>query len=126
MGKFTSEYIELDAKKHKSEATELLKTEIISLTEEIVFQLENVNPKSKKMNNLQLEAEEFLLKSFYNIIKYYEGETIESELADDKQKLDSMYEDVIEYHQNIFEKYNLEQSDEKIGNFSKLEKADEK
>lgn len=128
LGKFTTEFIELDAKKNKSEATELIKTEIIRLTEEIVSQLENVNPKNKKikkMINLQLEAEIFLLESFKNIIKYYEGEMTESELADDKQKLDSMYDDVIEYQQKVFEKYNLEQSDEKIGNFSKFKKADE-
>lgn len=78
------------------------------------------------MNNLQLEAEKFLLGSFHNIIKYYEGEITEGELAKDKQKLDSMYEDVIEYQDKVFEQYNLEQSDEKIGNFSELEKADEK
>lgn len=76
--KLTNEFIKLDSKKDKTEATELIKNEIIPLNEEIV------------------------------------------------SKLASMYEDVIDYQQKVFKKYNLEQSDEKIGNFSKLEKANEK
>lgn len=127
--KLTNEFIKLDSKKDKTEATELIKNEIIPLNEDVVWKLENVDPKNKetkKINDLQLKAEEFALEIFNNIIKYYEGEMTESELAKDKQKLDSMYDDVIEYQDKVFEKYNLKKSDEKIGNFSKLEKADEK
>lgn len=127
-GKLTNEFINLDSKKDKTEASELLKTEIIPLNEEVVAKLESVEPKNKeikKINDLQLKAENFALEGFHNILKYYEGEMTESELAKDKKKLDSMYDDVIEYQDKVFEKYNLKKSDEKIGNFSKLEKVDE-
>ncbi|HLR68981.1 MAG TPA: hypothetical protein VK105_17995 [Virgibacillus sp.] len=122
----TTEFIKLDAKKDKSEATELIQTEIIPLTEEMVTELENVEPENKtikKMNNLQIEAEKFAIKSYKHIIKYYDGEITESELAKDKQKLDNMYEDVIEYQQKVLKKYNMKKSDEKIGNVSKWEKS---
>lgn len=127
--KLTTEFIKLDAKKDKSEATELIQTEIIPLTEEMVTELENVEPENKtikKMNNLQIEAEKFAIKSYKNIIKHYDGEITESELAKDKQKLDDMYEDVIEYQQKVLKKYNFKKSDEKIGNVSKWEKSADK
>lgn len=128
IGEFTTEFIQLDAQEDKSEATQLLETKIIPLIEEVITKLENVEPKNKKikkMNNLQLETEQLALENFKNIIKYYEGEVTESEIAKDTEKVDSMYDDIIDYQNKILEKYNLKKSDEKIGNFSKIEK-DEK
>jgi len=128
IGEFTTEFIHLDAQEDKSEATQLLETEIIPLVEEVITNLENVEPKNKKikkMNNLQIETEQLALENFKDIIKYYDGDMTESEIAKGTEKVDSMYDDIIEYQNKIFKEYNLKKSDEKIGNFSKIEK-DEK
>lgn len=128
IGEFTTEFIHLDAQEDKSEATQLLETEIIPLVEEVITNLENVEPKNKKikkMNNLQIETEQLALENFKDIIKYYDGDMTESKIAKGSEKVDSMYDDIIEYQNKIFKEYNLKKSDEKIGNFSKIEK-DEK
>ena len=128
IGEFTTEFIRLDAQEDKSEAIQLLESEIIPLVEEVITKLENVEPKNKKikkMNNLQIETEQLALENFKDIIKYYDGDMTESKIAKGSEKVDSMYDDIIEYQNKIFKEYNLKKSDEKIGNFSKIEK-DEK
>jgi|SRR5690625_394734 len=127
LGELTDEFIELDSKEDKSEAIQMLNNEIMPIVEEVINKLENVEPENnnvEKINDLQLEAENFSLESFENTIEYYNDNLTESELEEDKQKLDSMYDDVIEYQNKVFKKYDLKKSNEKIGDFNKLVKEE--
>lgn len=82
------------------------------------------NRQAKKMNKLQIKAEKYAVKSFNNIIKYYEDDYSEWDLRDDNKKLDAKYAAVIDYQEKVFDKYDLAKSDDKIGNFTAVEKAD--
>lgn len=119
------EFNKLDSKEDKTEASAYVKEEIIPVVEEVIKKLEDVevnNKQAKKMNKLQLKVEKFALKSFENMIKYYEGDYSEGDLRKDNKKLDSLYIDVIDYQNKVFDKYNLTKSDEEIGNFTSVEK----
>lgn len=126
--KVNPEFRKLEGKGDKKEASAYVKNEIIPIIEEVITMLENVevdNKQAKKMNKLQLKAEKFALKTFDNIRKYYEGDYSERNLRFDNKKLDSLYSDVIDYQNKVFEKYNLTKSDRKIGNFTIIEESKE-
>lgn len=119
---------ELEKKDKENKATAYIKNEMLPVVDEILERLESVdssNKEVKKMNDMQIEAEQHERNGLKAIKDYYEGSKSEDELNSLKEEWEQKIDDVIEYRDELMEKYDLEldRNEEKIGDFYKLKRA---
>lgn len=122
------ELSELDKEGKGDEAISLIKNEVLPVVDEALERLESVDPNNdevKKMNDMQIEAEQYSRDRFKDTIAYYKGDKSESELNPLVEKQDKKYEDVLDYRDKLMDKYNLEytEDDDALGNFRNLKRA---
>ncbi|MFD1068245.1 hypothetical protein [Oceanobacillus locisalsi] len=84
------------------------------------------NKKIKKMNDMQIEAEEIARNTFMDIITYYEGGDIsENDINQSNEELKNKYQDVLDYRDELMEEYNLEQIENENSGYYKLKREEE-
>lgn len=104
-----------DDEKNK-EVIALYKDEIIPIADEVLEQLKFIeleHRKVKKMNDLQIKAEEFAKTHLENAIDLYKGNISEEQYKKNDAQLKEKYDTVLEYRDELMEKYDLEYDKEK-------------
>lgn len=108
----------------------LVKEDMIPVLDDILDQLEAIDLEHKdliKLNDLQIEAEEFAKQHTANIIKNYQGELSDSKYEIEENELKEKYDDVLEYRNELMEKYEVEFDTDKdeVAGFEPLKRKDE-
>ncbi|GIO23669.1 hypothetical protein [Oceanobacillus sp. J11TS1] len=129
MRHFFNSMYELEKNK-KDEIISLIKNEPLPVVEESLKRLESLEPKNKqidKLNEMQINIEHHERDGLEAIIDYYEGDKSEDEIEKLREELNEKYDEIIDYRNDLMEKYNLEQDkvEEKIGDFYKLKRAED-
>ncbi|MDX8045387.1 hypothetical protein SH601_05230 [Gracilibacillus sp. S3-1-1] len=113
------------------EVIDLTKDEILPIFNEMLDRLQAVdskNRKIKKLNDLQVEAEEYVVDRLWDIITYYEGGDVsEQDIEQYTEELNEKYQDVLDYRDKIMEQYHLEQieNEDEDSEFYKLKRAED-
>jgi len=93
----------------------LVKDEILPIVDEALKQLESVdteNKKVEKMNDMQINAEQFAKDTLKELIAYYKGDDVpEKAIKQSDEKLKEKYDDVLDYRDKLLDQYNLEQTE---------------
>ncbi len=92
-------------------AVALYKTETIPSFDEVLEQLESVeleHSEVKKVNKLQIEAEEFARTHLEKGIDYFKGTISDTEYRAHENELKEKYDTVLDYQDELIEKYDLE------------------
>ncbi|GIO23663.1 hypothetical protein [Oceanobacillus sp. J11TS1] len=122
---------ELEEHQQYEEAIALIKDEMIPVADEVIKRLQAVEPengKVKKLNDLEIEAEQFAKEGLNAVIIYYEGGDIsESDVNQYNEDMQEKYQDFFDYRDKLMDKYNLEQFDEeeKGSKFYKIKRAED-
>lgn len=125
------ELTELENEGKEGEAIALVKDEILPIVDEVLEQLEASEPehqKVKKLNDMQIEAEQFVKDKFKQVIIYYEGGDVsEQDIDQYDEEMRVKYQDILDYRDELIDKYNLEyvDDDETLGNFRNLKRAED-
>ncbi len=125
------ELTELENEGKEEEAIALVKDEILPVVNEVLEQLEAVEPehqKVKKINEMQIEAEQFVKDKFKQVITYYEGGNVsEQDIDQYDEEMREKYQDILDYRDKLIDKYNLEYAgdDDTLGNFRNLKRAED-
>src|SRR5699024_5031556 len=121
--------LKLDAleEEHKNdEAIALVNDEMLTVVDKVLERLEAVdakNKKVKKMNDMQIKAEEFLKDKSKDLITYYDGGDVsKQDINQYNEELKEKYDDVLDYRDKLMDQYNLEQTEneDEDSNFQKL------
>ncbi|WP_449354433.1 hypothetical protein ACUL41_15215 [Virgibacillus natechei] len=122
------ELTRLEEKHKEDKAAVLVEDEILPIINRALDRLEGVdtdNKKVKKMNDLQIEAEEFLKEISKDIIVYYKGGDVsEQNIKEYHEELKGKYDKVLNYRDKLMYQYNLEQANNKDSKFYKLKRKE--
>jgi len=108
------------------EASTVIEDEIIPILDDIQNEFKAVelkHKKIKKLNELEIEAEEFLIKTMEEVVIHYKGGNVsEEDLNKNNNELEEKFQEVIDYRYELMDKYDLEyvEDDESLGNFRNL------
>ncbi len=126
-----AEVARLESENKEDEAAALVKDKVLPIVDEVLGRLEAVdtdNRKVKKMNDMQIKAEEFARNMSKSIITYYEGGNVsEQDIEEYDEELQEKYQDVLDYRDKLMDKYNLEQTEneDEDSKFYKLKRAED-
>src|SRR5699024_2018880 len=101
---------------YEEEAIALIKDEILPVADEVLDRLESIELEQrevKKVNDLQIEAEEFARNFLEKGIDYYKGDITDTEYLNDESKLKEKYDAALDYQDELIEKYDLKYDKEK-------------
>lgn len=131
MDELKSKLSKLENEEKNQKATILLEQEIIPLLDEIQQELKDVQPNHKnvkKLNKLEIEAEEVLKSQMKDVAAYYKGENVtEQDIHKGNKKIKETFQEVIDYRFKLIDDYNLEyvEDDESLGNLRNLKRKEE-
>lgn len=101
-----------DGSSNQEEAIDaLVKKDMIPVLDDILDQLEAIDLEHKdliKLNDLQIEAEEFAKQHTANIVENYQGALSDSKYEIEENELKEKYDDVLDYRDELMERYNVE------------------
>lgn len=108
----------------------IFEEDIIPTMDRVVNRYKSVqveHRKIKKLNEMQIEAEEFARTLMKNGINYFKGEITESEYREDVNELKRKYDEVNDYLENLMDKYNVEYDYEKdsINGYYEIKRAED-
>jgi|SRR5699024_393924 len=113
------------------EAGTVIEDEIIPILDDILNEFKAVeleHKKIKKLNDLEIAAEEFLKETMEEVAIYYNGGNVsEEDLNQNNNELEEKFQAVIDYRYELMDEYNLEyvENDESLGNFRNLKRKEE-
>ncbi|MEN1968767.1 hypothetical protein WMZ97_11930 [Lentibacillus sp. N15] len=114
---------------YRGEAIALYKDEIIPSFNEVLERLKSVeleHKEVKKMNDLQMKAEEFGKTHLKMGIDYFNDDISDTQYMTHEDELKEKYDDVLEYRDKLIEKYDLKYDKEKdkVDGFYELKHKD--
>lgn len=110
---------------YEEEAVDIIESDFIPIVDEVIARLESIDLKHReviKANDLQIEAEKHARTIFENGADYYNGDYTDMDVEKSEIELKEKYDAVLEYHEELIEKYDLEYDKEqgKVDGFFKL------
>lgn len=96
---------------YKEEIIDLIKLEFIPVADDVVDRFKNIQLEHKeiiKLNELQIEAEEFARTVMDSGIDYYKGDITEEAYKKKENELEKRYVEVSDYIDRLMEKYSVE------------------
>lgn len=126
-----SDLAKLEKQNKEEEAAVVVKDEVIPIADKVLERLDAVdsdNKKVKKMNDMQIEAEEIAREMSKKTAVYYkDGDVSEQDLKQYDEKMKDKYQDFLDYRDKLIDKYNLEQTEneDEDSKFHKLKRAEE-
>lgn len=122
-----SKLTQLEEENKKDEAITFVKDKVMPVVDESLERLEAAdipNKKVKKMNDMQIEAEQFAKDSFKELIAFYKGDDVsEQDVEQGNEEMEEKYLDVFDYREELMEQYNLVEEDD--SEYPKLKRAEE-
>ena len=113
------------------EAITILEDEMIPILNETINKFKDVNlqhKKIKKLNDLEIEADELLKDSAKEaIIHYNGGDVSEEDIQQNNIEIEEKALKLTDYRHELIEEYDLEyvEDDESLGNFRELKREEE-
>lgn len=113
---------------YKEEIIDLIKLEFIPVADDVVDRFKNIKLEHKeiiKLNELQIEAEEFARTVMDDGIDYYKGDITEEAYKKKENELEKRYVEVSDYIDDLMEKYSVEFDEDKdsVNGFHELRRA---
>jgi|SRR5699024_3608413 len=131
ISELTNELYRLEDEEKEEEAVTVIEEEIIPILDDTHDKFKAVdleNNKVKKLNDLEVEAEELLLEKTKELATHYKGgDVTEQNISQNNRKVAEKFQEVIDYRYELIKKYNLEyvEDDESLGNLRNLKHKDE-
>lgn len=126
MDELKNELSKLENEEKNQEAAIILEQEIIPLIDEVQQEFKDVelnHKRVKKLNTLEVEAEEVLKKQMKDVAAHYKGKNItEQDIHKGNEKIKEKFQEVIDYRFKLIDEFDLEyvEDDESLGNLRNL------